>query len=125
MHFLRWQLRTLMGFIAIAALALTFQEMHRRAEYYRDQASYHLAASRQLADEDRGFLCGYGMTDRQVETKVAPQSAERRIAMEASKYHVRMFAKYQLAAERPWLSVKCADPPPPGSYPKLLSADDY
>jgi hypothetical protein len=124
MHFLRWRLRTLIGFIAIAALALTFHEMHRRAQDYRNQALYHLAASRQLADEDKGFLCGFGMTDRQVETKVVPQSAEQRIAMEASEYHARMSAKYQLASERPWLSVS-GDPPPPGSYPKLHSADDF
>jgi hypothetical protein len=124
MHFLRWQLRTLMGIIAIAALALTFHEMHRRAQDYRSQALYHLAASRQLAGEDGGFLCGYGMTDRRVEKKVVPQSAERRIAMEASEYHGRMAARYQHASERPWLSVS-GDPPPPGSYPRLVSADDY
>jgi hypothetical protein len=124
MHCFRWQLRTLMGFIAIAALTLTCLEMLRRAEYYRDQASYHLAASRQLADEDRVFLCGYGMMNRQVEKKVVPQSAERRIAIEASEYHARMSAKYQLASERPWLTVS-GDPPPTGSFPRLLSADDY
>jgi hypothetical protein len=77
MHFLRWRIRTLISFIAIAALALTCHDIFRRAEYYRSQASYHLAASRQLADDNGGFLCGYGMTDRQVKTKVAPQSAER------------------------------------------------
>jgi hypothetical protein len=124
MPLLHWRIRTLMGFIAIAALALTCHEMLRRAEYDREQASYHLAASRQLADDSRPFFCGYGLTDKQIEANAARQSAKRRIAMEASEYHVRMSAQYQLAAERPWLSVKC-DPPPPGSYPKLVSADDY
>jgi hypothetical protein len=124
MHCFRWQLRTLMGFVAIAALALTFHEMHRRAQDYRNQALYHLAAGRQLADEDRVFLCGYGMEDKRIETNTVPQSAERRIAMQASEFHIRMAAKYKLASERPWLSVS-GDPPPPGSYPRLLSADDY
>jgi hypothetical protein len=124
MHFLHWRIRKLMGFIAIAALALTFHEMLGRARDYRNQALYHLAASRQLADQNRAFLCGYGLTDRQIEANAARQSGERSIARAASEYHARMSAKYQLAAERPWLSVKC-DPPPPGSYPRLLSADDY
>jgi hypothetical protein len=53
-----------MGFVAIAALALTFHEMLRRAQDYRNQALYHLAASRQLADESKPFFCGYGLTDK-------------------------------------------------------------
>jgi hypothetical protein len=124
MHRFQWQIRTLAVVIAIAALALTAHEMLRRSQHYRSQASYHLAAGRQLADGDRVFLCGYGMKDRPIETNAAPQSAERRIAMEASAFHIRMASKYQLASERPWLSVN-GDPPPPGSYPRLLSADDY
>ena len=124
MHDFHCRIKSLMGVVAIAALALTRHEMLRRAEYYRSQASYHLAASRQLADGDGGFLCGYGIKDRPIEANVVPQSAERRIAMEASEYHGRLAARCQHASERPWLSVN-RDPPPPGSYPRLLSADDY
>ena len=30
-----------------------------------------------------------------------------------------------LAAERPWLAVEPDPPGPPGSYPALVTADDY
>ena len=36
------------------------------------------------------------MTDRQIEQIAAPQERRARIAMEASEYHIRMAAKYQL-----------------------------
>jgi hypothetical protein len=113
-----------MGLIAIAALSLTFHEMFRRSQQYRSQAEYHRAASRQLETDSRSFLCGYGMSDAQLEAIAVRRSDERRIAMEASKYHLRMSALYQLASERPWLPVN-GGPPPPGSYPRLVSADDY
>jgi hypothetical protein len=121
----RWRIRTLMAVVAIAASSLGVYDLWRRGQSYRLQAWYHLAATRQLANDSRSFLCSYGLTERQIEANRARRAAERSVLLKASEYHLRLHAKYQRASERPWLPVGPDPPPPPGSHPSLVTADDY
>ena len=126
MRWFRWRIRTLMAVVAVAASSLGVYDLWRRGQSYRLQAWYHLAASRQLANNDvRGALCSYGLTERQIEANRARWIAERSVLLTASEYHLRLHAKYQRAAERPWLPVGPDPPPPPGSHPSLVTSADY
>jgi hypothetical protein len=122
----RWQLRTVMVFVALLAVSMGIdRELRRRGQSYRERALYHLGASQQLGNEGRSFLCTFGMSERQIEAIEARRAPEQRLALSASEYHKRLHKKYQLACERPWLPVGSDPPPPPGSYPVLVTADDY
>jgi hypothetical protein len=111
--------------VAIAAVSLGFWDLLRRVRSYRLQAWYHLAASRQLANDCQSFICFFGTPSKQVEALRARLKAERGVLRAASEYHLRLHAKYAQAAARPWLPV-CPDAsPPPASNPILASSEDY
>jgi hypothetical protein len=125
MRWFCWRIRTLMAVVAVAASSLGVHDLWRRGQSYRLRAWYHLAASHQLVNDSRSSLCSYGLTERQIEANRARWIAERSVLLTASEYHLRLHAKYQRAAERPWLPVGPDPPPPPGSHPSLVTADDY
>ncbi len=125
MNLFRWRIRTLMAVVAIVAILSTVEETRRRGQSYRLQAEYHLAASRQLANESNCFLCGFGLTEQRREAIEARRTAERSVVQEAVEYHTRLHRKYQLASETPWLTVDPDPPPPPRGNPTLATADDY
>ncbi len=93
----------------------------RRAQAFREKASYHAAAGHQLEMDASFCLCGFIRAER-----IAPErAAERNLQLSAAEYHRVLSVKYQAAAARPWYPV-CSDPaPPPLANPKLVSADDY
>jgi hypothetical protein len=121
----RWRIRTLMAVVAIAAFSSGVHDLWRRGQSHRRQAWYHLAASRQLTNDSTSFLCSYGLNERQIESNRARRVAERSVLLKAAEYHLRLHAKYQRASERPFLPVEPDPPPPPGSYPTLVTAADY
>jgi hypothetical protein len=114
-----------MAVVAVAACLSGVYEIRRRGESYRLRAWYHLAASRQLTNESRSFLCSYGLPQSQIEANRARQVAERRALLAASAYHLRRHAKYACVSERPWLPVGVDPPPSPGGNPTLVTANDY
>jgi hypothetical protein len=124
-HRFRWRIRTLMVLVAVVAGATAFCEMRRRERAYRDRAWYHLAASHQLARDSRWHLCTFGLPERQAEAIRSRESAERTALSTAAEYHRRLRAKYERAAQRPWLPVEPDPPPPPGGNPAIVTADDY
>jgi hypothetical protein len=125
MFWLRYRVSTLMAVVAMTAAVSGLCEMRRRGHSCRLRAEYHLAASRQLANDARSFLCTFGMTQSHIEQIEREQRARRRTLLNASDYHLRLHAKYERASERPWLLV-CPDPEaPPDGNPALVSADDY
>jgi hypothetical protein len=124
-HRFRYRIRTLMALVAAVAGALAYSEMQRRGRTYRAQAWYHLAASHQLASESRWDLCMFGLPERQVEAIQAGRAAERTALLTASEYHRQLHAKYERAAQHPWLPVAPDPQPPPGGNPTLITANDY
>jgi hypothetical protein len=125
LRLVRCRIRTLTAVVAVVAVAMACCEMRRRARTYHAQAWYHFAASLQLANDSRFSLCMFGLSQHQVESILARRSAERATLLTASEYHRRLHAKYERAAQRPWLPVAPDPPPPSGGNPALVSADDY
>ncbi len=93
----RCRLRTLMAVVTIGAAASGLYEMRRRGQSYRLLARYHLAASRQLANDASSFFCVFGLTKSQIERIDVLRMAERRALLKASEYHRQLYAKYQRA----------------------------
>jgi hypothetical protein len=125
MRWFRWRIRTLIVLVAVVAVVAAFEEMRRRGERYRLCAEYHLAASQQLDRDRRSFVCGNAMNEEHMARKQAARAAEWKLDQPAVDYHLRLHAKYQLAARRPWLRVDSDPPTPPGANPRLASADEY
>ena len=121
----RGRIRTLIVLVAVMAVSMAYSEMKRRRRTYRAQAWYHLAASHQLAIESRWSPCTFGSPEQLVEAIQASRLAERTALLTASEYHLRLHAKYERAAERPWLAVAPDPSPPRGGNPALVTADDY
>jgi len=90
-----------MAVVAIAAAASGLAEMRRRSQSYQLRAWYHLAASRQLANDASSFFCTFGLTKSQIEPIEIRRLAERWALLKASEYHRRLYAKYERACERP------------------------
>jgi hypothetical protein len=114
-----------MAVVAIGAAASGLYEIRRRGQSYRLLARYHLAASRQLANEASSFFCTFGLARSQVEQIEIRRLAERRALLKASEYHRRLYAKYERACEHPWLPVRSDPPAPPGGNPVLVTSADY
>jgi hypothetical protein len=125
LHRSRCRIRTLMALVAVMAGAMACCEMQRRRRTYRAQAWYHLAASHQLAVDSRWSLCMFGFSEQLAKAIQASRLAERTALLTASEYHLRLHAKYERAAQRPWLPVAPDPSPPPGGNAALVSADDY
>jgi hypothetical protein len=123
----RWRIRinNLMALVAVMAGAMTCCEMQRRRRAYRAQAWYHLAASHQIAIDSRWSPCTFGSPKQRAEAIQASRLAERTALLTACEYHLRLHAKYERAAQRPWLPVALDSLPPPGGNPALLTANDY
>jgi hypothetical protein len=114
-----------MAAVAIGAAASGLYEMRRRGLSYRLLARYHLAASRQLANDASGFFCTFGLPKSQIEQIEIRLLAERRALLKASEYHRRLYAKYERASERPWLPVHSDPPASPEGNPVLVTSADY
>ena len=125
LHRFRCRIRTLMVLVAVMAGAMAYCEMQRRRRTYHSQAWYHLAASHQLAIDSRWSPCTFGSPEQRVEAIQANRLAEQTALLTASEYHLRLHAKYERAARRPWLPVAPDPSPPPGGNPALVTADDY
>ena len=99
---------------------------HRRAQYLRERAYYHSAASHQLEMDARySSFCGFGIPPEHREQLARERIAERTLQLAAAEYHRLLGLKYQAAAARPWYRISSDPPPPPLANPKLVSADDY
>ena len=125
LHRFRCRIRTLLALVAVIAGAMAYCEMQHRQRTYRAQASYHLAASHLLAIDSRWSPCTFGSPAQLVESIQASRLAKRAALLTASEYHLRLHAKYERAAQRPWLPVAPDPSPPPGGNPALVTADDY
>jgi hypothetical protein len=121
----QWRIRTLLVVVAVAALLSAHCEMRRRGHAFSLRAAYHLAASEQLDRDRRSFWCGYGLSEEHIQRVRAERNAEWNVVQRAVNYHLRLHAKYQLAARRPWLPVESDPVPPPRANPTLASADEY
>lgn len=89
----------------------------RRAEGFRNLATYHWRMEFQLRHEALGvgaIIASHhpGLDLDDMARRSGPQSV---IAYNASKYHGFLSDKYTEAAKRPWLPVQ-ADPPTPDGY---------
>jgi hypothetical protein len=127
MHRFRWRTRSFMIFVAIVAVSMGVGvELRRRSQVFHRMAEYHSAASHQLADEGRYHFCGYGRSSEQIETYNArAKTADEKLALAASEYHESLRGKYESASRWPCLPIDPDPPPPPRSYPRLVTADDY
>ena len=125
LHRFRCRIRNLMLLVAVMAGAMAYCEMQRRRRTYHAQAWYHLAASHQIAIDSRWSPCTFGSPKQRAEAIQARRLAERTALLTACEYHVRLHAKYERAAQRPWMPVAPDPSPPPGGNPALVTADDY
>src|SRR4051794_18828386 len=99
---MRWRTRTLMLMVAFVAITLgLYRETRRRVESYRYAATYHASASAQLSSDAGRAFCSFGRMNRLVNDPGGSHALEDRLNLAASKYHARLYEKYQLAAERP------------------------
>jgi hypothetical protein len=94
---IRWRfqlgLRAMMVLVAVVALGMAGVHASQRRSEFKRRALLHTALS-------YGGSCGHG--------RKVPEEEAR----ESSRYHAGLARKYQIAAERPWLSVS-PDPPKP------------
>jgi hypothetical protein len=114
-----------MAAVGIVAISCFVVEMQRRSEFLREKAAYHFAASHQLEEECRLFICGYGIPNERVAEAARKRAEEQKPLRVASEYHHALELKYRAAAARPWLPIAADPPAPPKGNPPLLSADDY
>lgn len=113
----RFRLRSLMVWIALAALAMGAWETWRRREVYRARAAQHAREAQEYADVAWG-LDRFGRGDDEATTPHAG------LYWALHDYHRRLKEKYEQAARRPWSPV-AADPPPPRDEERSVAADAW